>query len=129
MAESREVGVVLLPRNKVLRLPSRELRNNATVHENKLWNGFLKYSKPRFTRQRIIGNYIVDFFCHKAKLVIELDGLQHSEPEAAEYDKVRTNYLNALGITVMRFTNKEIEENMPSVCETIKKATANVLNQ
>ena len=116
----REDG--FLPRNNDLKGESRELRKNATKQENRLWYDFLKDVKPRFTRQRVIGNYIVDFFCFEAKLVIELDGSQHREPEAMEYDKTRTEYFNTLGIRVLRFTNNEIDNNFSSVCKTITEA-------
>jgi len=117
-----DLNEVLLPRNKVLKSASRELRKAPTPHEDKLWRAFLKDVKPGFVRQRIIGNYIVDFFCHKAKLVIELDGSQHNEPEAVEYDKARTEYLNSLGLEVIRFSNNEVEKSFATVCKTIKKA-------
>jgi len=111
-----------LPRNKNLRVASRALRTGATKQENHLWHDFLKYLSPRFSRQRIIGNFMVDFYCHKASLAIELDGAQHCEPEAMEYDNARTEYLNGLGIKVLRFANKEIDENFSSVCECITQA-------
>ncbi|MCL2421389.1 MAG: endonuclease domain-containing protein [Defluviitaleaceae bacterium] len=122
MADLYDEGVMVLPRNKELKQASKMLRKNATVHEDKLWRFFLKDVKPRFFRQRVIGNYIVDFYCHSAKLVIELDGYQHNEPEAIEYDKVRTEYLNSLGLSVMRFSNSEVENNFALVCKTIKRA-------
>ena len=127
MDDLNDIGASLLPRNKMLKYASRELRKNATPHENRLWRVFLKDVKPTFVRQKIIGNYIVDFFCHKAKLVIELDGYQHLEPEAVEYDKARTEYLNSLGIAVMRFSNTEIEEDFASVCKAIKQTLINPL--
>ena len=114
--------IIILPRNKKLKSVSRKLRSSATVYEDKLWYYFLKNMTPGFTRQRIIGNYIVDFYCHKASLVIEVDGAQHNRPEAIEYDRARTEYLNSLGINVLRFSNNEVEENMALVCATIKEA-------
>jgi very-short-patch-repair endonuclease len=109
-----------LPRNKLLKTASRELRNNSTKHENRVWHDFLKDFKPRFTRQRIVKNFILDFYCHEASLAIEIDGSQHFEKEAVEYDKARTEYLNGLGIEVLRFTNTEIEENFAGVCEKVR---------
>ena len=109
-----------LPRDKALKPRSRELRTKATKQENRLWYDFLRHSKPRFTRQRIIGRYIVDFYCHEAALVIELDGSQHYEPGAMEYDEARTAYLNALDIHVLRFTNTEIDTNFEGVCAAIQ---------
>ncbi|MCL2815537.1 MAG: endonuclease domain-containing protein [Oscillospiraceae bacterium] len=110
----------MIPRNKTLRTRSIELRNNATKQENHLWYDFLKKCPVQFYRQRIIGNYIVDFYCPKAKLVIELDGSQHYEKETAEYDRVRTEYLNALGLRVIRFTNRDIDGNFNGVCQIVE---------
>ena len=110
-----------LPRNKKLKIISRTLRTDSTKQENRLWYDFLKNLSPRFTRQRIIGNYIVDFYCHEASLVIELDGVQHYELEAVEYDNARTEYLSGLEIKVLRFSNREIDENFLSVCERVRK--------
>ncbi len=108
-----------LPRDKALKPFSRELRTNATKQENHLWYDFLKDVKPRFTRQRIIGRYIADFFCYERMLVVELDGSQHYEPDAVEYDRVRTEYLNSLGITVLRFSNHDVDSNFEGVCNSI----------
>ena len=109
-----------LPRNKELKQPSRDLRTNATKQEHRLWYDFLRDFKPRFTRQRIINNYILDFYCHKAGVAIELDGAQHYEPDATEYDKARTEHLNGLGIEVLRFSNKDIDNNFREACDKIK---------
>jgi len=108
-----------LPRVKELKPRSCELRTNSTKQENRLWYDFLRDCKPRFTRQRIIGKYIIDFYCHKVALVVELDGSQHFEKDAIEYDKARTAWLNALGIRVIRFTNKEVDNNFNGVCTAI----------
>ena len=69
----------------------------------------------------MIGEYIVDFFCHKAKLVVELDGSGHYEPEQIQKDIQRTEYLNSQGLQVLRFTNLDIQKNFRSVCEEIDK--------
>ena len=74
---------------------------------------------PKFQRQKVIGKYIVDFYCAKLKLAIELDGSQHFEDDALEYDKTRTEYINSIGIKVIRFTNHEINTKFRNVCETI----------
>ena len=108
---------ILLPRDKKLKPRSTELRTNATKQENRLWYDFLRKYDIHFYRQRIIGDYIVDFYCPKAKLVIEVDGSQHFEEDAFEYDKVRTEYLEALGLHVQRFANNEVNENFDGVCE------------
>lgn len=110
---------ILLPRDKNLKPRSTELRTNATKQENRLWYDFLKRYNLHFYRQRIIGDFIVDFYCPKAKLVIEVDGSQHFEDDAVEYDKVRTEFLNALDLKVIRFTNKEVDENFDGVCQMI----------
>ena len=115
-------GLAFLQRNKELRQPSRDLRTDATKQENHIWYDFLRDFRPRFTRQRIVNNYILDFFCHEAMLAVELDGSQHYEPEAVEYDKTRTDYLNELGVEVIRFDNREIDKNFDEVCALIAKA-------
>ncbi|NLA66573.1 MAG: endonuclease domain-containing protein [Leucobacter sp.] len=112
----------VLPRDKQMRSRSTELRNNATKEENHLWYDYLRAYPVRFCRQRIIGKYIVGFFCPKAKLVIELDGSQHYEPRGLDYDAVRTAYLENLGIIVLRFTNLDANENFYGVCDTIYDA-------
>ena len=109
-----------LPRNKKLNFAARKLRSGATAQEKRLWNAFLCNIKPRFVRQKIIGNYIADFYCHEAKLVVELDGEQHNTLDAIEYDRIRTEYFNALGISVLRFSNKEADEEMSTICKKIK---------
>ena len=109
---SRPYNAELLPR-------ARDLRKNATKQENRLWYEFLRKYRPRFTRQRIVGNYILDFYCGKAKLAVELDGLQHSESEAVEYDRIRTIFLISLGIQVIRFTNLDIDQSFERVCTVI----------
>ena len=70
----------------------------------------------------MIGNYIVDFYCHQAKLVVELDGSQHYEPDEAKKDRIRTAYLDSLGLRVLRFTNLEVLQQFRSVCESIDLA-------
>ena len=107
--------------NPKLRELSRELRKNMTPEENKLWYQFLRKYEIRFLRQRVIGNYIVDFYCRRANLVIEIDGAQHYEHESIEYDKERTEYLKACGIEVLRFLNKDINYNFDNVCAYIDK--------
>ena len=87
----------------------QELRKNATKEENHLWYDFLRTYPVQFLRQKPFGPYIVDFYCHKAKLAIELDGSQHYEGNGPEQDKIRTAYLQEVEkIRVLRFTNLEI---------------------
>jgi very-short-patch-repair endonuclease len=111
-----------LPRNDRLKENATALRNNATKQENHLWYDFLRNYPVRFNRQRIIGNYIADFYCANAKLIIELDGGQHYEVGGlTEQDNIRTEYFESLGLKVMRFTNTEIMQQFDSVCYTIDK--------
>ena len=114
--------------NSALLKRARELRTNATKQENRLWYEFLRVFRPRFTRQRIVGNYILDFYCSKAKLAIELDGSQHFEPGAMKYDKTRTEFLNSLGIQVIRFTNTDLNKSFGEVCDAISMNVARCLD-
>ena len=84
---------------------SRSLRKNSTKEEDKLWYQFLNKYRCKFRRQYVIGNYIVDFYCAEAQLVIELDGSQHYEPGALIKDQIRTEYIERYGIEVLRFSN------------------------
>ena len=110
-----------LPYNKNLITKAQNLRKNMTPQEKHLWYDFLsKYPKTfRFQRQKTINNYIVDFYCHEAKLIIELDGSQHFTNDGKIYDNERTEILQAYGLTVLRFTNYEIDKNFDSVCKHI----------
>ncbi len=110
-----------MERNKNLTSLSQNLRKNQTKEENSLWFRFLRKYPVPFRRQYVIGEYIVDFFCHKARLVIELDGSGHYEPEQIEKDFARTRYLESQGLLVLRFTNIDIQKNFYSVCEEIDK--------
>jgi very-short-patch-repair endonuclease len=106
---------------------ARELRTNATKQENHLWYDFLRSYQPRFTRQRIVGNYILDFYCAKVKLVVELDGSQHFEVDAIEYDKNRTKFLKTLGIHVIRFANIDIDKCFEGVCNVVDEKVKTLL--
>ena len=90
-----------------------------TRQEKHLWYDFLKKQPQQFYRQRIIGQYIADFYCPTAKLIIELDGSQHYEEKESELDRQRTAYLENLGVTVMRFSNLDLDNNFEGVCMTI----------
>ena len=96
-----------------------------TKEEKHLWYDFLKKLPVTVSRQKNIGNYIVDFYCHQAKLVVELDGSQHYEPEEITKDQIRTEYLRSLGLRVLRFTNLEIQREFSAVCEVIDKEVRN----
>jgi very-short-patch-repair endonuclease len=90
-----------------------------TKEEHHLWYDFLKTYPVQFNRQKVIGSYIVDFYCHAAMLVVELDGSQHFDDTNSLYDTFRTEYLNNLGLEVIRIPNNEIRTNFPGVCEAI----------
>ena len=98
---------------------SQKLRKNPTKEENLLWYQYLRNHPVQFRRQCVFGDYIVDFYCAKARLILELDGSQHYEPEAMRKDTVRTQYLESLGLQVLRFTNTDINSNLRGVCQTI----------
>ena len=87
-----------------------------TKEEKHLWYDFLKDYPERFLRQKIIGKYIVDFYCSAAKIVIELDGSQHFEDKGIDYDKERTKYLEEYGLKVIRIPNNIIRKNFEGVC-------------
>lgn len=111
-----------LPRNKAQKPHSTQLRKEPTPQERRLWYDFLRTAQPQWNRQRIIDSYIVDFFSLKAKLVVELDGGQHyDESGLIEYDKIRTRYLEALELKVLRFPNAEIDEHFSDVCNAIQR--------
>ena len=110
------------PQNKKLKPYARKLRNKATRHENRLWYEYLRGYPVQFNRQMIIMNYIADFYCTKAKLVIELDGSQHYAEEGKSADKAREELLNSLDIEVLRFSNHKIDTNFTGVCEAIDRA-------
>ena len=100
---------------------AKMLRKTMTKEERHLWYDFLKGYPVRFLRQKILGHYIADFYCAKAKIVIELDGSQHYESKGQESDKKRDEYLEALGITVLRYSNLDVNKNFRGVCEDILK--------
>ena len=108
-----------MEKNNELRTNAQNLRKNMTKEEAHLWYQCLCRAKYRFRRQYVIGNYIVDFYCHQAKLVIELDGSQHCTPEEMEYDKKRTAFLESRGLKVVRFSNLDVMRRFRDVCETI----------
>jgi very-short-patch-repair endonuclease len=92
-----------------------------TDAESKLWSRIRRKQIPgiQFYRQKVIGPYIVDFFCHKAKLVIEVDGGQHFEPAGLKMDEHRDEYLKNLGLNVLRFNNLDVLKNMDGVLRMI----------
>ena len=105
--------------NKKLASNAKALRKNMTKEERHLWYDFLKTLPLMVHRQKVIGNYIVDFYIAEAKLVIELDGSQHYEVEGKRADENRDMYLKALDLTVVRYSNADIHNRFESVCEDI----------
>ena len=110
-----------MERNSKLTTLARNLRKKQTKEEAKLWYQFLRRYPVRIHRQYVIGNYIVDFYCHRAKLVIELDGSQHFGTEGQEKDAQRDAYLQQQGLRVIRIPNNEISRNFSGVCEYIDR--------
>ena len=98
---------------------AKELRKNATRQENQLWYDFLRTYPVRFQRQKTIGSFIVDFYCHAAKIAVEIDGSQHYTEQGLGYDSERTAALEKYGIKVVRFTNQDVNKNFSGVCDTI----------
>ena len=90
-----------------------------TSEERHLWYDFLKSLPVTVNRQKVIGPYIVDFYCASEKLVIELDGSQHYEDQGIKDDQRKDNYLSGLGIRVLRYSNLEINRSFDAVCEDI----------
>ena len=117
------------PYNKANIPLAKELRKNMTPWERKLWYEYLRYYPVRFQRQKAIGNYIVDFYCAKARLVIELDGGGHYTPEQAEKDEIRTKELEQMKLQVLRICNLDIDKNLSGVCEFIDSAVQRSLPQ
>ena len=110
-----------MERNETLNQYARQLRREQTREEARMWYQFLSKYPCRFRRQYVIGNYIADFYCHKAKLVVELDGSQHYDAKAKACDGRRTNYMESQGIMVLRFTNLDVQQQFRSVCEVIDR--------
>lgn len=106
---------------------AKQLRNNLTTTENILWEHLSKkkLNNYRFRRQHPIGSFIADFYCHKAKLVIEIDGEYHFDENQNQNDKNRTHELNLLGIKVIRFKNDQVRYRIEEVLLEIKKFLPN----
>ncbi len=106
-------------KNSRLSQNAKTLRKNMTKEERHLWYDFLKGLPLMVHRQKVIGSYIVDFYIAEAKLVIELDGSQHYDPEGQVADRIRDAYLNTLGFTVLRYSNADINLQFDAVCRDI----------
>ena len=110
-----------LPRSPELRANAQSLRKEMTPQERKLWFQFLRRLNVCVNRQKVIGYYIADFYCHSAQAVIELDGSQHFEVAGEAYDRQRDAYLRELGLMVLRYSNRDMAENFRGVCLDILK--------
>ena len=115
--------------NHALVSNAKALRNNMTKEERHLWYDFLKAHPVRFHRQKILGKYIVDFYCAEAKLVLELDGSQHYEESALCKDAERTRFLEEYGLRIVRIPNNEVTRNFRGVCEYIDNLVRQSLSQ
>ena len=98
---------------------AKNLRKNMTKEERHLWYDFLRHYPIRFLRQKVIDNYIVDFYCHEARLIIELDGSQHYEEDGLLKDKIRTEKIENRNLRVIRIPNNAVNQNFRGVCEYI----------
>ena len=115
--------------NKELTPNAKALRKNMTKEERHLWYDFLRNYPVRFTRQKVIDNYIVDFYCHSARLIIELDGSQHYEEKEILKDKIRTQKIEERNLKVIRIPNNEITNNFEGVCEYVDICVKESLRQ
>ena len=115
--------------NKQLVPLAKQLRKEMSKEERHLWYDFLRTYPVRFSRQKVLGKYIADFYSAEAKLVIEIDGSQHYEAEEIQKDKERTAFLEGYGLTVIRIPNNEISRNFHGACEHIDAAVKQSLSQ
>ena len=106
-------------RNEKLSPTARALRKNMTREERRLWYEFLKELPVPVKRQKVIEQYIVDFYIPQARIVIEVDGSQHFEDRGREQDRVRDERLNELGLLVLRYSNADVNLRFREVCEDI----------
>ncbi len=96
---------------------SRVLRKNMTPEEKKIWYQFLHNYEYRITRQYVLGDYIADFYCAKAKLIIEIDGAQHYDEAGQDYDAKRTRFFENYGLSVIRLTNLQVNKQFRECCQ------------
>ena len=108
---------------------AKTLRKDATPQEKHLWYDFLSGYPVRFQRQKAIDHFIADFYCHQARLIVEIDGSGHYTPEGERQDAFRTEVLEDYGLTVIRFTNRQVDENFEGVCAYIDMVVRNSLSQ
>lgn len=110
-----------MEQNRRLHLQAAELRRDMTRQERHLWYDFLRGYSIKFRRQAVLQGYILDFYAPSVRLAVELDGGQHYDGSGLEKDQIRTTVLNCAGITVIRFTNTQIDQEFQSVCEEIER--------
>ena len=115
--------------NPLLKHNAQKLRKEMTREEKHLWYDFFKHLPITVNRQKVIGKYIVDFYCASAKIAIELDGSQHYEEDGKVKDRVRDQYLNDLGITVLRYSNYDVNRNFEGVCREIQAYLEPLISQ
>ena len=115
--------------NKKNIILAKALRKKATPEEQHLWYDFLAGYKIRFQRQKAIDNFIADFYCHRAKLIIEIDGSQHYSKEGKEKDEFRTDILEGYDLKVIRFTNYQVNTNFRGVCKYIDMVVMTALEK
>ena len=108
---------------------AKQLRKEMTKEERRLWYDYLRTCPVRFSRQKVLGKYIADFYSAEARLVIELDGSQHYDDINIEKDVQRTAFLESYGLTVIRIPNNEVNRNFHGVCEYIDAAVKQSLSQ
>ncbi len=126
-----KIGVIKIEHKHNVSLTERAktLRKNMTKEEKHLWYDFLRSYPVRFLRQKVIDNYIVDFYCHEARLIIELDGSQHYEDKGLLNDKIRTERIEGRNLTVIRIPNNEVNSNFSGVCEYIDSCVKESLHR
>ena len=123
-------GIVLERKHNPKIVPTAKMhRKNMTKEERHLWYDYLRTHPVRFSRQKVLGKYIADFYSAQARLVIELDGGGHYTEEARQYDVERTAFLEAYGLTVIRIPNNEVISNFRGVCDYIDMMTEQSLSQ
>ena len=115
--------------NKMLTENAKILRNNMTKEEKHLWYDYLRKCPAKFSRQKVLGKYIADFYSAEAKIVIELDGAQHFEKENRIYDEKRTEFLEQYDLKIIRIQNGEINTNFEGICRYLDKQIEQSLSQ
>jgi len=118
------------PKHNMQLVPlAKQLRKDMTKEERHLWYDYLRSYPVRFSRQKVLGKYIVDFYCAQARIVIELDGSQHYEDRNVAKDQERTAFLESYGLSIIRIPNNEVMRNFRGVCEYIDTAVKQSLSQ